>query len=86
MFLLILMMKLMQLMKKYDFEFHYLFSIILEKTEIENLTCFSFVNYETQSYIYLFINLFYESIYLHNTNRRFDDLYFLIPQIDFFYK
>ena len=68
----------------YDFEFHSLFSIIFKKSEIENLTCFPFVNCETQSYIYLFINLFFESIYLHKTNKRFDDLYFLIPNIDFF--
>ena len=70
----------------YDFEFDSLFSIIFEKLEIDNLTCFSFVNCETKSYIYLFINQFYESIYLHKTNRRFDALYFLLPNTDFFIK
>ena len=68
-----------------DFEFDSLFTIIFEKLEIDCLTCFSFVNCN-KSYMSLFFNQFYESVYFYKTNRKFDALYFLLPNADYFIK
>ena len=68
-----------------DFEFDSLFTIIFEKLEIDSLTCFSLVNCN-KTYLSLFFNQFYESVYFYKTNRKFDALYFLLPNADFFIK
>ena len=68
-----------------DFEFDSLFTIIFEKLEIDSLTCFSLVNCN-KTYLSLFFNQFYESVYFYKTNRKFDALYFLLPNADYFIK
>ena len=69
----------------YDLEFDSLFSIVFEKLEIDNITFFSLIN-ANKNYLKAFFEQFYESVYFYKTNRKFDSLYFLLPNSDFFIK
>lgn len=64
------------------FDFDPLFTIILEKLEIEIFLFFdlSNVNY---NYFYNLMNQLFESVELYKYNRKYDNLYFLLPNLDF---
>ena len=69
----------------YDLEFDSLFSIVFEKLEIDNITFFSLLN-ANKNYLKCFFEQLYESVYFYKTNRKFDSLYFLLPNSDFVIK
>ena len=69
----------------YDLEFDSLFSIVFEKLEIDNITFFSLLN-ANKNYLKCFFEQLYESVYFYKTNRKFDSLYFLLPNSDFLIK
>ena len=73
------------LINGYDIEFEPLFTIIFEKLEIRNVTCFSLMNCN-KSYVNIFFNQLFETVYFYKTNRNFDCLYFLLPNADTFIK
>lgn len=64
------------------FDFDPLFTIVLEKLEIETFLFFdlSNVNY---NYYFNFMNQLFESVELYKYNRKYDNLYFLLPNLDF---
>ena len=68
-----------------DYDFDTLYTVIFEKLEISNITCFSFMNCN-EIYINIFLNQLYESVYFYRSNRYFDCLYFLFPNGDSFVK
>jgi len=68
-----------------EFEFDHLFTIIFEKLEIDIILFFNFVNC-VDEYIQIFFTQLYESVYLYKNDRKFDALYFLFPNTDFFIK
>ena len=71
--------------KGYDLEFDSLFSIVFEKLEINNVAFFSLLN-ASKNYLKCFFEQMYESVYFYKTNRKFDSLYFLLPNSDFLIK
>lgn len=66
-------------------EFDSLFTIIFEKLEIPTLIFFDMTNTDN-GYIADFINQIIESVELYKYNRKFDCMYFLFPNTDYFIK
>ena len=66
-------------------DFDSLFTIILERLEIGVLLYFNLTNLHF-SYIDEFFNQMTDSIEMYKYNRKFDCLYFLLPNMDYFIK
>ena len=64
-------------------EYESLFTIIFEPLEIPTALFFLMTNHNQKTISYFFSQL-YENIYLNKGNRKFDILYFLLPNLDFF--
>ena len=64
-------------------EYESLFTIIFEPLEIPTALFFLMTNHNAKTISYFFSQL-YENIYLNKGNRKFDIMYFLLPNLDFF--
>ena len=64
-------------------EYESLFTIIFEPLEIPTALFFLMTNHNQKTINYFFSQL-YENIYLNKGNRKFDIMYFLLPNLDFF--
>ena len=64
-------------------EYESLFTIIFEPLEIPTALFFLMTNHNQKTISYFFSQL-YENIYLNKGNRKFDIMYFLLPNLDFF--
>ncbi len=64
-------------------EYESLFTIIFEPLEIPTALFFLMTNHN-QKTISDFFSQLYENIYLNKGNRKFDIMYFLLPNLDFF--
>lgn len=64
-------------------EYESLFTIIFEPLEIPTALFFLMTNHN-QKTINDFFSQLYENIYLNKGNRKFDIMYFLLPNLDFF--
>ena len=64
-------------------EYESLFTIIFEPLEIPTALFFLMTNHNQKTINYFF-NQLYENIYLNKGNRKFDIMYFLLPNLDFF--
>ena len=64
-------------------EYESLFTIIFEPLEIPTALFFLMTNHNEKTITYFFSQL-YENIYLNKGNRKFDIMYFLLPNLDFF--
>ena len=64
-------------------EYESLFTIIFEPLEIPTALFFLMTNHNQKTINYFFTQL-YENIYLNKGNRKFDIMYFLLPNLDFF--
>ena len=64
-------------------EYESLFTIIFEPLEIPTALFFLMTNHNEKTISYFFSQL-YENIYLNKGNRKFDIMYFLLPNLDFF--
>ena len=64
-------------------EYESLFTIIFEPLEIPTALFFLMTNHNQKTIGYFFSQL-YENIYLNKGNRKFDIMYFLLPNLDFF--
>ena len=64
-------------------EYESLFTIIFEPLEIKTILFFLMTN-QSRSNIFDFFGQLYENLYLYKNNRRFDIMYFLLPNLDFF--
>ena len=64
-------------------EYESLFTIIFEPLEISTALFFLMTNHN-QKTINDFFSQLYENIYLNKGNRKFDIMYFLLPNLDFF--
>ena len=64
-------------------EYESLFTIIFEPLEIPTALFFLMTNHNDKTISYFFSQL-YENIYLNKGNRKFDIMYFLLPNLDFF--
>jgi len=64
-------------------EYESLFTIIFEPLEIPTALFFLMTNHNQKTLSYFFSQL-YENIYLNKGNRKFDIMYFLLPNLDFF--
>ena len=68
-----------------ELEFEPIFTIIFEKLEIKNISCFYF--YEiNKEYVAAFFEQLYENIFFYKDTRNYDSLYFLMPNEDYFIK
>ena len=63
-------------------EYESLFTIIFEPLEIKTILFFLMTNHNQNS-INDFFSQLYENIYLYKNNRKYDSLYFLLPNLDF---
>jgi hypothetical protein len=64
-------------------EYESLFTIIFEPLEIPTALFFLMTNHN-QKTINDFFSQLYENIYLNKGNRKYDIMYFLLPNLDFF--
>ena len=69
----------------FNIEFDSLFTIIFEKLEIPILIFFDMTNTDS-IYIFDFFKQIIENVELYKYNRKFDCLYFLLPNTDYFSK
>ena len=68
-----------------ELEFEPIFTIIFEKLEIKNISCFYFNEINTE-YVTAFFEQLYENIFFYKDSRNYDSLYFLMPNEDYFIK
>jgi hypothetical protein len=73
------------IMQGTNIEFDSLFTIIFEKLEIPTLIFFDMTNTESE-YVSDFFKQVTESVELYKYNRKFDCMYFLFPNTDYFLK
>ena len=68
-----------------ELEFEPIFTIIFEKLEIKNISCFYFYDINTE-YVSAFFEQLYENIFFYKDTRNYESLYFLMPNEDYFIK
>ena len=68
-----------------ELEFEPIFTIIFEKLEIKNISCFYF-NDISLEYVSAFFEQLYENIFFYKDTRNYESLYFLMPNEDYFIK
>ena len=68
-----------------ELEFEPIFTIIFEKLEIKNISCFYFYQINKE-YVTAFFEQLYENIFFYKDTRNYDSLYFLMPNEDYFIK
>ena len=68
-----------------ELEFEPIFTIIFEKLEIKNISCFYFYDINTE-YVSAFFEQLYENIFFYKATRNYESLYFLMPNEDYFIK
>ena len=64
-------------------EYESLFTVIFEPLEIKTILFFLMTNHN-KSTVNDFFSQLYENIYLYKNNRKYDSMYFLLPNLDFF--
>lgn len=69
----------------YEMEFEPLFTIVFERLELDSVLYFALINCN-QDYLSQFFTQLYECIYVYKNNKKFDPLYFLLPNTDYLIK